>query len=87
MNIIEQCAKCCREQFGHKPVPDWWEQMHQGAREHWISGTNAVLAEFARLAQSEEMVEKIIDKSMIGPNAVRAVLAALVHETGVNPHA
>jgi hypothetical protein len=59
MNIIEQCARCCREQFGHRPVPDWWEQMHQGAREHWISGTNAVLAEFARLAQSEEMVEKI----------------------------
>jgi hypothetical protein len=59
MNIIEQCARCCREQFGHRPVPDWWDQMHQGAREHWIAGTNAVLAEFARLAQSEEMVEKI----------------------------
>lgn len=41
-------------------------------------------AEFARLAQSEEMVEKIIDKSMIGPNAVRTVLTALFRETAVS---
>jgi hypothetical protein len=90
MTVIEQCAKCCREQFGHRPVPDWWEQMHQGAREHWISGTNAVLAEFARLAQSEEMVEKIhatlADDYEEPPSCatIRAVLAALFRETAVS---
>ena len=38
-------------------------------------------AELARLAQSEEMVEKIVNESSIGPNAVRAVIAAAFRET------
>jgi hypothetical protein len=90
MTVIEQCAKCCREQFGHRPVQDWWEQMHQGAREHWIAGTNAVLAEFARLAQSPEMVEKIARRMaeqsshvQICKEHTKFVLVALFRETGV----
>ena len=56
------------------------EDAYRGEEARHVVAMRSAMAEFARLAQSEEMIEKIIDKSMIGPNAVRAVLTALFRE-------
>jgi hypothetical protein len=79
MNIIDQC----RDAIGGKLY------IRKGGTVDRFEVVETVLAEFARLVQSEEMVEKVYAALATDyeepPSCatVRAVLAALFRETGV----
>jgi hypothetical protein len=66
------------------------EDAYRGEEARHVVAMRSAMAEFARLAQSEEMVERITRRASYVPSdisrgIVRDILAALFHETGVTP--
>ena len=86
MSIVEQCAaamfKCAVNDAGRE-YPDW-ESATTENREIALKCMTAGLAEFARLAQSPEMVESVSGAAGWHPIVIRKVLAALFREAGVS---